>query len=243
MKAKEKPPKSDFKTSDFGGFCLMALTKSTAGRPVTSRGTRILRRGFPLALCGHRPCSGSLFPPQAAVACAAIPRTEAADMFHGLQKSPWPGRDPYGNLPRAALSRTAAPASCGAVSRLHSAAAGPAPAPCFRHWRRSPAQHFLVRKLRICSTACKKARGRGVTRTGISRGPPCHEPRLPHPAARFPACTLRPLALLRLPVSATGGGRLRSTSSYGSTKIVLQPELEDYFGDPYGNRTQSIIIY
>ena len=58
----------------------------------------------------------------------------------------------------------------------------------------------------------------------------------------FPACTLRPLALLRLPVSATGGGRLRSTSSYGSTKIVLQPKLEDYFGDPYGNRTHVTAV-
>lgn len=85
MKAKEKPPKSDFKTSDFGGFCLMTLTESPAHRPVTSRGTRILRRGFPLALCGRWPCSGFLFPPQAVVACAAIPRMEAADMFHGLQ--------------------------------------------------------------------------------------------------------------------------------------------------------------
>ena len=93
MKAKEKPPKSDFKTSDFGGFCLMALTGFPAHRPVTSRGSRILRRGFPLALCGRWPCSGFLFPPQPAA-----------------------GRDPYGNLPRAALSRAAAPASCGAVS-------------------------------------------------------------------------------------------------------------------------------
>lgn len=31
---------------------------------------------------------------------------------------------------------------------------------------------------------------------------------------------LRPAALLRLPVSAAGGGRLRSNSSYGSTKIT-----------------------
>ena len=34
------------------------------------------------------------------------------------------------------------------------------------------------------------------------------------------ACPLRPLALLRLPVSAAGGGRLRSNSSYGSKKTV-----------------------
>ena len=148
----------------------MTLTGFPAHRPVTSRGTRILRRGSPLALCGRWPCSGSLFPPLAAVACAALPRTETADMFHVLQKGPWPGRDPYGNLPHTALSRAAAPASCGAVSRLHSAAAGPAPAPCFRRRRRSPAQQFLVRKQRICSTACNKARRLGVTRTGISRG-------------------------------------------------------------------------
>ena len=36
-----------------------------------------------LALCGRWPCSGSLFPPQAAVACAAIPRTEAIFMTRG----------------------------------------------------------------------------------------------------------------------------------------------------------------
>ena len=45
---------------------------------------------------------------------------------------------------------------------------------------------------------------------------------------------LRPAALLRLPVSAAGGGRLRSNSSYGSTKITPQPKLEEFFGDPYG---------
>ena len=160
MKAKEKPPKSDVKTSDFSGFCLMALTKSPARRPVTSRGTRILRRGFPA--CTLRPPALLRLPVSAAGggrlrsnssygSCGSVPRPA---------KRPVAGRDPYGNLPRAALSRTAAPASCGAVSRLHSAAAGPAPAPCFRRRRRSPAQQFLVWKLRICSTACKKARGR-----------------------------------------------------------------------------------
>ena len=39
---------------------MIVLTKSTARRPVTSRGSRILRRGFPLALCGRWPCSGSI---------------------------------------------------------------------------------------------------------------------------------------------------------------------------------------
>ena len=79
-----------------------------------------------------------------------------------------------------------------------------------------------------------------LTRTGISRGlknspldcflrtavrRPCPGPRHPHRAARISACPLRPLALLRLPVSAAGGGRLRGNSSYGSKKMPHQPEL------------------
>lgn len=82
-----------------------------------------------------------------------------AGAFGGCGKGFSP--DPYGNLPRAKkqstglffahcgappLSRAAAPASGGADFRLPSAAAGPAPAPCIRRRRRSPAQQFLVRK-------------------------------------------------------------------------------------------------
>ena len=69
------------------------------------------------------------------------------------------------------------------------------------------------------------------------------------------ACLLRPLRLLRLPVTAAGGGRLRSRlfdsrmghiyarhllkskykeKSTTSNEVVL-------FGDPYGNRTSIIL--
>ena len=115
-----------------------------------------------LALCDPRPCSGSLYPPQAAVACAAIPVRRPKP--HGEQGF---SRRPDGNLPRANKQSTGLfVARCGAP-------------PCT---------------------------GRGCPASG---GAPWGG-----------AGPLRPAALLRLPVPAAGGGRLRSNSSYGSTKIT-----------------------
>lgn len=61
------------------------------------------------------------------------------------------------------------------------------------------------------------------------------------------AYPLRPLPLLRLPVSAAGGGRLRSNSRTGHRVSALSQGLHikkstcllrsRCFGDPYGNRT------
>ena len=53
--------------------------RTAVRRPVSGAGAphRAAPLGAGLALCDPWPCSGSLYPPQAAVACAAIPRTEA----------------------------------------------------------------------------------------------------------------------------------------------------------------------
>ena len=78
-------------------FCLVTRRESPAS-PCTGRG-RLASAGVPWdgpRLCGPRPCSGSLHPPQAAVACAAIPVRRPKP--HGERAAPI---TPYGNLPRA----------------------------------------------------------------------------------------------------------------------------------------------
>ena len=89
---------------------------------------------------------------------------------------------------------------------------------------------------------CPAGRGRGVATCG-------YRIRL-RPLGG--ACLLRPLRLLRLPVSAAGGGRLRSRLFDSRTPLLLTMynkkkeksstscEVE-LFGDPYGNRTSIIL--
>ncbi len=94
----------------FPGRTLLPLTRreSPPGRPVPGAGTphQAAPLGAGLAFCGPRPCSGSLYPPQAAVACAAIPvrkhKNNPPAVGRGLDPAVLPAAPTF---PRVALFR------------------------------------------------------------------------------------------------------------------------------------------